>query len=195
MTSKNDIREEKEQRVSVDLIPLEKIRQTILLVRGQKVMLDRDLAILYGVETRVLNQAVKRNRNRFPPDFMFELTRDEIRNISQFVISSPAIKHAPKVYAFTEQGIAMLSGVLNSSRAVQVNIAIMRAFVQMRQLLAANADLAAKLEELEQKYDSQFRAVFDAIRQLMSPPEPPRKKIGFRVRETRAKYSVQRKAK
>jgi len=158
-------------------------------------MLDRDLAILYGVETRVLNQAVKRNRNRFPPDFMFELTRDEIRNISQFVISSPAMKHAPKVHAFTEQGIAKLSGVLNSSRAVRVNIAIMRAFVQMRQLLAANADLAAKLEELEQKYDSQFRAVFDAIRQLMSPPEPPRKKIGFRARETRAKYSVPRKAK
>jgi hypothetical protein len=186
---------EKEQQVSLDLIPSERIRQTILFVRGQKVMLDRDLAILYGVETRVLNQAVKRNRNRFPPDFMFELTRDEIRNISQFVISSPDLKYSKSVYAFTEQGVAMLSGVLNSPRAVQVNIAIMRTFVQLRQMLASNAGLAAKLQKLEQKYDSQFRAVFDAIRQLMSPPERPRKKIGFRVKETLTKYSVPRKGK
>ena len=158
-------------------------------------MLDRDLAILYGVETRVLNQAVKRNQDRFPSDFMFELTRDEIRNISQFVTSSPHLKYSKSAYAFTEQGVAMLSGVLNSPRPVQVNIAIMQTFVQLRQMLASNADLAEKLEELEKKYDSQFRAVFDAIRQLMTPPEPPRKKIGFRVRETRTTYSVRGKGK
>lgn len=110
--------------MSIEIIPVERIRQTIFIVRAQKIMLDHDLAILYGIETRVLNQAVKRNRDRFPPDFMFELSRKEIRNLSQFVISSPAMKHAPKVYAFTEQGIAMLSGVLNSPRAIRVNPAV-----------------------------------------------------------------------
>ena len=151
-------------------------------------MLDRDLAMLYGVETRVLNQAVKRNRDRFPDDFMFELTREEIRNISQSVICSSAMKHAKSVYAFTEQGVAMLSSVLNSPRAIQVNIAIMRAFVQLRAILSTHADLARKLEELEKKYDAQFRVVFDAIRQLMTPPDPPRKQIGFQVREKTAVY-------
>ena len=176
--------------MSAEVIPLEMIRQAILLIRGQKVMLDRDLALLYGVETRVLNQAVKRNRKRFPPDFMFALTRKEIRNISQFVICSSTIKHARQAYAFTEQGVAMLSGVLNSPRAVRVNIAIMRTFVQLRRLLASNADLARKLEELENKYDSQFRVVFDAIRRLMSPPKPQKKQIGFQVREKHGKYRV-----
>lgn len=156
-------------------------------------MLDRDLALLYGVETRALNQAVKRNRDRFPPDFMFELNRDEIRNISQFVICSTAMKHAPKAYAFTEQGIAMLSGILNSPRAIHVDIAIMRAFVQLRVLLATHADLARKMEELEKKYDAQFRVVFDAIRQLMIPPDSPRKRIGFEIREKRAVYRVRAK--
>ncbi|MFH0939205.1 MAG: ORF6N domain-containing protein [Planctomycetota bacterium] len=169
--------------MKTDLVPMDKIRQAILFVRGQKVMLDRDLALLYEVETRALNQAVKRNRDRFPNDFIFELTREEIRNISQSVICSATLKHAKSVYVFTEQGIAMLSSVLNSSRAIQVNIAIMRTFVQLRALLSTHADLARKLEELEKKYDSQFRVVFDAIRQLMSPPDPPRKQIGFRVRE------------
>ncbi len=161
------------------LIPSERIEQAILLIRGQKVMLDRDLATLYGVETRVLNQAVKRNARRFPEDFMFELTRDEIRNISQFVTCS-RMKHAKRIAAFTEQGVAMLSSVLNSDRAIDLNIAIMRAFVKMRELFASNADLARKLEELESKYDEQFRIVFDAIRQLMTPPPAtPRRKIGF----------------
>jgi ABC-type siderophore export system fused ATPase/permease subunit len=156
-------------------------------------MLDRDLAILYGVETRVLNQAVKRNRERFPSDFMFELTRDEIRNISQFVTSSSELKFSKSVYAFTEQGIAMLSGVLNNPRAVHVNITIMRTFVQLRQMLASNAILAAKLEELEKKYDSQFQMVFEAIRQLMTPPGPPHKRIGFHVREGHAPYAPRNK--
>lgn len=181
--------------MKTDIMPTERIQQAILSVRGMKVMLDRDLALLYGVETRVLNQAVKRNRDRFPNDFMFELTREEIRNISQFVICSPAIKHARNVYAFTEQGIAMLSGVLNSPSAVQVHIAIMRTFVQLRVILSTHADLARKLEEMEKKYDRQFRVVFDAIRQLMKPPDKPRKRIGFHVREKPAVYRAGGKGK
>jgi hypothetical protein len=150
-------------------------------------MLDRDLAELYGVETRVLNQAVRRNKGRFPDDFMFPLTRQEIRDLSQFVIS-PGFKHTPNVFVFTEQGVAMLSSVLNSPRAIKANIEIMRAFVRLRQLLATNANLERRLNELEQKYDAQFKVVFDAIRQLMAPQPAPRKKIGFQVRERRAAY-------
>jgi DNA repair protein RadC len=127
--------------MKTDIVPMERIREAILFVRGLKVMLDRDLAMLYGVETRALNQAVKRNRDRFPCDFMFELTREEIRNISQSVTCSSTMKHAKSVYAFTEQGVAMLSSVLNSPRAIQVNIASMRAFVQLRVILSTHADL------------------------------------------------------
>jgi hypothetical protein len=169
-------------------LPLERIRQAIVLVRGQKVMLDRDLAALYGVETRALNQAVKRNGARFPADFMFELTREEIEGISQFVISSPDLRFSKTVHAFTEQGVAMLSSVLNSERAILVNIAIMRAFVQLRQLLASHDDLARELAELESKYDAQFKAVFDALRQLMAPAKRPRREIGFHVKEPTAIY-------
>jgi hypothetical protein len=169
----------------------ERVEKLIYLIRGQKVMIDRDLAELYGVETRALNQAVRRNRDRFPEDFVFSLTREEIRNISQIVIS-PGIKHAPGVFAFTEQGVAMLSSVLRSPRAVRVNIEIMRAFVKLRRILSSHADLALKLEELEKKYDKQFRAVFDAIRQLMAPPPATRKSIGFHVRERRAGYGTGR---
>jgi hypothetical protein len=151
--------------------------------------------MLYGVETRALNQAVKRNRDRFPCDFMFELTREEIRNISQSVTCSSTMKHAKSVYAFTEQGVAMLSSVLNSPRAILVNIAIMRAFVQLRAILSSHTELARKLEELEKKYDAQFRVVFDAIRQLMTPSDPPRKQIGFHVKERRATYTVRRRAR
>jgi hypothetical protein len=170
------------------LVPLERIERAILLIRGQKVMLDRDLAALYGVETRVLNQAVRRNLRRFPPDFMLALTRDEIRDISQFV-TCPGFKHARSAFAFTEQGVAMLSGVLNSGRAVEVNIAIMRAFVKLRELLASHADLALKLDELEQRYDAQFKVVFDALRQLMAPPaRKSRRRIGFGVKEDPGVY-------
>jgi hypothetical protein len=181
--------------MKTDIVPMERIREAILFVRGLKVMLDRDLAMLYGVETRALNQAVKRNRDRFPCDFMFELTREEIRNISQSVTCSFTMKHAKSVYAFTEQGVAMLSSVLNSPRAILVNIAIMRAFVQLRAILSSHTDLARKLEELEKKYDAQFRVVFDAIRQLMTPSDPPRKQIGFHVKERRAAYTVRRRAR
>jgi hypothetical protein len=126
-------------------------------------MLDRDLALLYGVETRVLNQAVRRNIARFPPDFMFALTREEIRDISQIVTCS-TLKHARSVSAFTEQGVAMLSSVLRSPRVVQVNIEIMRAFVRLRELIATNKDLARRLDELEKRYDAQFKVMFDAVR-------------------------------
>jgi hypothetical protein len=162
------------------IIPLEKIKKTIFLIRKQKVMLDSDLAELYGVEIRALIQAVKRNTNRFPKDFMFELTEKEVTNLkSQSVTSSWGGRRKP-AHAFTEQGVAMLSSVLRSKRAVLVNIEIMRAFVRLRQLLSTHVDLARKLEALEQKYDHQFKIVFDAIRELMTPPaEPPRKPIGF----------------
>lgn len=173
------------------IIPIERIQQAIYLIRGQKVMLDRDLAALYKVPTKTLKQAVKRNTDRFPEDFMFILTPEEFAALrSQFVTSKTdprgGVQYSPM--AFTEQGVAMLSGVLNSPRAIHVNIAIMRAFVQLRALMATHADLARKLEELEKKYDAQFRVVFDAIRQLMTPSKPPRKRIGFQVREKRAKY-------
>ncbi len=171
------------------LIPVERIEQTIYLLRGQKVLLDRDLAKLYDVETRTLNQAVGRNKNRFPEDFMFELTREEIRNLSQIVIS-PTFKHAPRVLAFTEQGVAMLSGILKSQRAVDVNIAIMRTFVKLRRMLESNEELSRRLDELESKYDEQFRMVFEAIRELMIPPEPKKNPMGFHVREEPPVYEV-----
>ena len=158
------------------IVPVEVIEGKIYLIRGQKVMLDRDLAQLYGVETRVLNQAVRRNIDRFPPDFMFPLTRDEIMNLSQIVISS-RIKHAPNVFVFTEHGVSMLSSVLSSQRAVQVNIQIMRTFAKLREIMTQHKDLAQRLDELEKKYDAQFKVVFDAIRQLMAqPPEPKKRK-------------------
>jgi hypothetical protein len=170
------------------LIPVERIERSILLVRGQKVILDRDLAILYQVSTGNLNKAVSRNLNRFPEDFMFELTNEEFTNlIFHFGRSSwGGTRKRPR--AFTEQGVAMLSSVLRSNRAVSVNIEIMRAFVRLRQMLASNAKLERRLTELEKKYDSQFKVVFDAIRQLMATPEKPHKKIGFQLREKRALY-------
>ena len=160
-------------------IPVERLEKAIFLIRGQKVMLDRDLAELYGVETRMLNQSVRRNQERFPPDFMFELTRDEIAGISQFVTSSN-LKFSKRVTAFTEQGVAMLSSVLRSKRAIAVNVEIMRTFVRLREILTSNTELARRLDELEDKYDRQFKVVFDAIRLLMNPTPLKRKEIGFR---------------
>ncbi|MEK6712088.1 MAG: ORF6N domain-containing protein [Nitrospinota bacterium] len=164
------------------LVPIERIEGAILLIRGEKVMLDADLAFLYGVETKVLVQAIKRNRSRFPADFMFQLTPEEFDGLrSQIVTSKGRGGRRSSPYAFTEQGVAMLSSVLKSRRAVQVNVEIMRTFVRLRQMLASHADLARKLNALEKRYDAQFMAVFDAIRQLMVPPEPKRKRIGFRT--------------
>ena len=189
------------------VIPIGRIEQRIFLLRGQKVMLSPHLAELYGVEPRVLMQAVKRNIERFPSDFMFQLTPEEVRRSkSQFVtLKNPGrdrlrsqivilkrgqhIKYPP--HAFTEQGVAMLSSVLHSKRAIRVNVEIMRTFVRLRQLLASHADLAAKLEEMEKKYDAQFKIVFAAIRHLVSAPTAtPRKQVGFGIRERRAAYGV-----
>lgn len=167
------------------LIPAEQIQQRILLIRGQKVMLDSDLARLYGVSIKVLNQAVKRNRTRFPDDFMFQLSAAESEALrSQFVTlklgRGEHRKYVP--YAFTEQGVAMLSSVLRSKRAVRVNIMIMRAFVRLREMIASHKDLARRLAELEKKYDAQFKVVFDAIRQLMEPAKPKPRRIGFHAK-------------
>ena len=169
---------------NTNLIPVEKIEKAIYLIRGEKVILDRDLAALYDVGTHVLKQAVRRNKDRFPEDFMFVLNPIEFRDWrSQFVISKAdrtGLRHPPM--AFTEQGVAMLSSVLRSKRAVKVNIEIMRAFVKLRQLLISNSELARHLHELEGKYDKQFKIVFDAIRHLMATPVRARKEIGFRSR-------------
>jgi hypothetical protein len=167
-------------------VPAERIEQAILLIRGQKVMLDRDLASLYGVTTGNLNRAVARNLGRFPADFMFPLTRQEFNDlIFHFGRSSwGGTRKLPR--AFTEQGVAMLSSVLRSERAVQVNVEIMRAFVRLRRMLSAHKDLARRLDDLERKYDTKFRVVFDAIRRLMAPVGPkPKRVIGFRVGEKR----------
>ena len=173
------------------IIPAEVIEKKIYFIRNQKVMLSSDLAELYQVEPRVLIQAVKRNINRFPKDFMFQLEQEEFANLkSQIVISSWGGPRRAAPYAFTEQGVAMLSSVLRSKRAVQVNIEIMRAFVRLRKMLASHADLARKLESLEKKYDSQFKVVFEAIRQLMTQAEPPGKKIGFQLKEKRLPYTA-----
>jgi hypothetical protein len=165
--------------MSGNIISIEPIQERIYFVRGQKVMLDRHLAELYETETRVLMQAVKRNHERFPEDFMFELTREEITRISQIVTS---LKFSKNVFAFTEQGIAMLSSVLRSKRAIRINIAIMRAFVKLREVLARHRELADRLAELERrmdKKDQEIIALFEAIRQLVAPPQPPKPKIGF----------------
>jgi ORF6N domain len=153
-------------------------------------MLDADLAVLYGVSTKRLNEQVRRNRSRFPDDFMFQLTREEVRSLRSQIATSKqgrgGRRYAPLV--FTEQGIAMLSTVLNSERAIQVNIEIMRAFVRLREMIATHKDLARKLEALERRYDAQFKVVFDAIRELMAPPESKKRKIGFLVKERAARY-------
>ena len=169
------------------LIPHQRIERAILVIRGHKVLLDADLAALYDVDTGALNRAVKRNRDRFPHDFMFQLTEDEAERLrTQFGISKGRGGRRYLPYAFTENGVAMLSSVLNSKRAIQVNIAIMRVFTRLRELLASHADLLRRLDEIEKKYDKQFQVVFEAIRQLMTPPEEPTKPpMGFSAEKKR----------
>lgn len=171
----------KSQTVTSNLaIPAERIERRILLVRGQKVMLDADLAVLYGVETKALNQAVKRNPDRFPPDFMFRLTSKEKEEVVTNCDHLGQLRFSAALpFAFTEQGVAMLSSVLRSKQAVEVNIAIMRAFVKLREMLASNHELAGRLDRMEKNYDAKFKIVFDAFRELMKPPEKPRRTIGF----------------
>jgi len=163
-------------------LPVEVIESKIFLIRGKKVMLDNDLAKLYGVSTKVLNQAVKRNENRFPPDFMYQLTQEELIILKSQIVTSSwgGVRKLP--YIFTDYGIAMLSGVLNSKRAIQVNIQIMRAFIKLREILSTNKELKRKVEAMEKKYDKQFRVVFEAIKSLLEPPSKTQKrKIGFRL--------------
>ena len=169
-------------------VPLERVERLILVIRGQRIMLDADLAELYGVETKALNRALARNQERFPEDFAFQLTEAEVLDLRCQFGTSRWGGRRYRPYAFTEQGVAMLSGVLHSRRAIQVNVAIMRTFVRLRQMLASNARLARKLDELENKYDHQFKIVFDAIRELMTPPEPKKRRIGFLVKERAARY-------
>ena len=165
------------------IIPVEIIENKIYLIRNKKVMLDSDLAELYDVETKVINQAVKRNIARFPEDFMFQLNKEEASGLSRSQIVTlkrgQNIKYLP--HAFTENGVAMLSSVLNSERAIQVNIQIMRTFTKIREMLLSHKDLKHKIEEMEKKYDAQFKIVFNAIKELMSQPEKPIRKIGFKT--------------
>src|SRR5881227_3259918 len=179
--------------MSKQIIPVQRIAQAIFVLRGQKVILSQDLAALYGVTVGVLTQAMKRNTKRFPKDFVFQVTAEELRDLkSQFVISSwGGRRHLP--YAFTEQGVAMLSSVLNSERAVKVNIAIMRTFVKLRQMLDTNRELAQKFSELERrvgKHDQEINTILEATRQLMALPENLRREIGFHVREKAPRYRV-----
>ncbi len=174
------------------IVPARQIIQSLHVLRGQKVMLSGDLAELYAVPVKVLNQAVKRQAARFPADFVFQLNAREFQILkSQFVTSSWGGLRRARPYAFTEQGVAMLSSILNSPRAVKVNIAIMRAFVKLRETLESNRELARKFSQLEQrvgKHDEEIAAIIDAIRQLMAPPEKPRREIGFHVREKSPPY-------
>ena len=180
-----------------ELVAPPHIEQAILLVRGQRVMLDRDLAAMYGVTTGNLNKAVQRNLSRFPADFMFQLTEEEASRFQIGILKRGLnIKYLP--YVFTQEGVAMLSGVLRSPRAEQVNIAIMRAFVRLRETLSLHKELAHKLGELERKienHDENIRTLFEAIHQLMTPPETPRREIGFHVKETGPPYRVKVKRK
>jgi len=167
-----------------ELIPAERIENSILVIRGEKVMLDADLAILYGVSTKRLNEQVKRNRDRFPVDFMFQLSENEKAEVVANCDHLKRLKFSPNLpYAFTEHGAIMLATVLNSPVAVQASIQVVRAFVKLRQMLATNKDLAHKLEQLERKieeHDEEIKAIFNAIRQLMTLPEKPKRKIGFK---------------
>ena len=172
---------------------MEVIEKKILLINGQKVMLDSDLAVLYGVETKALVRAVKRNSERFPDDFMVQLTKEEFDNLKCHFGTSRWGGRRSLPYAFTENGVAMLSSVLNSKRAIHVNIQIMRTFTKLRDMIASHKDLARKLSELEKKYDSQFQIVFEAIRQILEVEEKPKKKIGFVVKERQAVYRTTRK--
>ena len=165
------------------LVPAGRIEAAILALRGSRVMLDADLAALYGVPVKSLNQAVKRNRDRFPSDFMFQLTPSEFRRLRSQIVTAKTGRGGRRTapYVFTEQGVAMLSSVLRGERAVRVNIDIMRTFVRLRHMLRANVDLERRLTSLERRYDRRFKVVFEAMRQLMTPPEQARRPIGFRT--------------
>ena len=178
------------------LVPIELIASKIYLMRSVKVMLDRDLAELYDVETKVLKQAVRRNIDRFPADFMFELTKEENQSLRSQNVTLKRGQHSKYLpFAFTEQGVAMLSSVLKSNRAIQVNIQIMRAFTQLRKMLSTHEDLKRKIESMEKKYDQHFQIIFEAIKQLLKTDEKPKKKIGYTVKEKQKTYGKKEKRK
>jgi len=177
-------------------VPIERITSKIYLIRDQKVMLDQDLSDLYDVQTKVLKQAVRRNIDRFPGDFMFELTKDEFENLRSQIVTSSWGGTRYRPMAFTEQGVAMLSSVLNSKRAIQVNIHIMRAFTSLRQMLSTHDDLKKKIEAMEKKYDENFKIVFKAIKQLIEVEDKPKKKrIGYTLKEKQSIYGKKAKGK
>jgi len=178
MSSKND-----NKKSGVELIPTERIVSRIFLIRGVKVLLDQDLAKLYDVETRALNQAITRNIERFPEDFMFQLAQYEFDSLKSQIVTSSWGGVRKRPFVFTEQGVAMLSSVLKSKRAIQVNVQIVRTFIQLREMMMTHKDLKEKIEVMEKRYDKQFKAVFDAIKQLVIQEEQPRREIGFREKK------------
>ncbi len=190
------------------IVPVERIERLIYLIRSQKVMLDSDLAEIYGVTTKRLNEQVGRNADRFPPDFAFQLTRQEVAHLKSQIATSSLEGRRTSVgtyqhggrrklpYVFTEHGAIMLASVLNSPVAVEASVRVVRAFVRLREMLASNRELAQRLDELERKFeghDDAIRNLFEAIRQLLSPPDPKRRKIGFHVKETTGPYAVRRR--
>ncbi|NQT56993.1 MAG: ORF6N domain-containing protein [Desulfobacteraceae bacterium] len=183
----------------IELVPIELIQSKIVVLRGERALIDRDLAELYGVSTKALNQAATRNRKRFPPDFMFRLLRQEKEELVTNCDRFHTLKHSTVMpRAFTEQGVAMLSSVLNSDRAIEVNIAIMRAFVQLRKISSSQTQLVQKLQEIEARlgdHDESIEAIFEAIQQLITPPVHPRKRIGFEVKESKARYGKRTREK
>lgn len=183
----------------LDLIPLERIEETILFIRGQNVILDVDLARLYGATTKRLNEQVKRNRERFPEDFMFQLTTEEKAKVVAICDHLPLLKYSPALpHAFTEHGAIMVATVLNTQRAIEASIFVVRAFITLREMVATHKELAHKLSELEyhlKDHDQQIQAIFEAVRQLMLPPERSKRRIGFEVKESTAEYRRQAKKK
>jgi hypothetical protein len=183
---------------NVELVPPEHIERSILLIRGQRVMLDADLAGLYGVSTKRVNEQVRRNRDRFPGDFMFQLTTNEKAEVVANCDHLSKLRFSPVLpNAFTEHGAIMAASVLNTRRAIQVSVFVVRAFVKLREIISQHKDLGRRLDELEKKYDAQFKVVFDAIRQLMAPPEQktPKRRIGFVVEEPHVPYKSLKESK
>jgi hypothetical protein len=187
-----------DMKKSKSVVPMERIEKSILLIRGQKVILDADLARLYGATTKRLNEQVKRNRERFPEDFMFQLTKEEKAEVVANCDHLSTLKYSPALpHAFTEHGAIMAATVLNTQRAIEASIFVVRAFVALREMIATHKELAQKISELERRigeHDEQIQAIFEAIRQLMLPPERSKKKIGFEVKEPKAKYAKSKKA-
>jgi hypothetical protein len=171
------------------LVPVEVIEKKILLIRGHKVMLDADLAELYGVETKRLNEQVRRNRGRFPEDFMFQLNSDEKTKVVANCDHLDKLKFSATLpYAFTEHGDLMVASVLNTSRAIEISVFVVRAFIKLREMVLSNKEIVRRLDDLEKKYDAQFKVVFDALRALMASPVKPKRKIGFDLKEKQARY-------